>query len=72
MQNFSKATLRPRMTENNSKGANSLQHLAEYYQSLFDIEENFNYYSSDEYQIAKRKFVKYLMNNRKLQHKFNQ
>ena len=64
MQNFSKATSRPRMTDNNSRGANSLQQLAEYYQSLFDIEENYNYYSSNEYQIAKRKFVKYLMNSR--------
>ena len=66
MQNFSEATLRSKTSNNNHKSENGLQQLAEYYQSLFDIEENFNYYSKNEYQNAKRKYVKYLMDNRVL------
>ena len=54
------------MTDKDIRNESGLQKLAAYYQSLFDIEENFNYYSTDEYQNAKRKFVKYLMNNRAL------
>ncbi len=65
MQNFSEATSKSKVIDNN-KSENGLQKLAEYYQSLFDIEENFNYYSRNEYQNAKRKFVKYLMNSRAL------
>ena len=63
MQNFSEATSKSKVIDNN-KSENGLQKLAEYYQSLFDIEENFNYYSRNEYPNAKRKFVKYLMNSR--------
>lgn len=62
MQNFSEATTKSNTVSN--KRENGLQKLAEYYQSLFDIEENFNYYSRNAYQNAKRKFVKYLMNSR--------
>ncbi|TKB26805.1 hypothetical protein FCL47_06335 [Desulfopila sp. IMCC35006] len=65
MQNFSEATAKSKGMDH-TKSENGLQKLAEYYQSLFDIEENFNYYSRNEYQNAKRKFVKYLMNNRVL------
>ena len=52
------------MIGNDVKIENGLQSLVAYYQSLFDIEENLNYYSSNEYQNAKRKFVKYFMINR--------
>lgn len=64
MQNFIETTMKPKMIGNDVKIENGLQSLVAYYQSLFDIEENVNYYSSDEYQNAKRKFVKYFMKNR--------
>jgi len=66
MQIFIEAPAKPKMTDKDIRNESGLQKLAAYYQSLFDIEENFNYYSTDEYQNAKRKFVKYLMNNRAL------
>lgn len=66
MQIFFKTTTKPKMAGKDIKIETGLQRLATYYQSLFDIEENFNHYSKDEYQNAKRKFVKYLMNNRAL------
>ena len=65
MHNFSGTTTKPQMI-NNKKSENGLQKLVLHYQSLFDIEENYNYYSRNEYQNAKRKFVKYLLNNRML------
>ena len=46
---------------------NGLQNLVAYYQSLFDREENYNHYSPDDYQNAKRHFVKYLLNTRAMQ-----
>ena len=52
------------MTGKDARSENGLQNLAVYYQSLFDIEENFNHYSWNDYQNAKRKFVKYLMKSR--------
>ncbi len=64
MQNFTETTTKPKMIGNDVKIENGLQSLVAYYQSLFDIEENLNYYSSNEYQNAKRKFVKYFMINR--------
>ncbi len=64
MQNFSGANTHSQMIDNNSKSKNGLQQLVVHYQMMFDIEENYNYYSSDEYQNAKRKFVKYSMDNR--------
>ena len=66
MENFTKTTTSRKMPGKDVEKENGLRSLAAYYQSLFDIEENFNYYSSNEYQKAKRKFVKYLMNNRAL------
>ena len=64
MQLFSGTTSKPQATDNNKKSENGLEKLVIHYQSLFDIEENYNYYSRNEYQNARRKFVKYLMNNR--------
>jgi hypothetical protein len=66
MQNFTKTTTKLKIPDKYVRNENGLQSLAAYYQSLFDIEENLNHYSSDEYLNAKRKFVKYLMNNRAL------
>ena len=66
MRNFSGTTTKPQMIDNNKMSENGLQRLVIHYQSLFDIEENYNYYSRNEYQNAKRKFVKYLLNNRAL------
>ena len=63
MRNSSETTVKPKMIDKTDKSENGLQKLAIYYQSLFDIEENFNHYSRIEYQNAKRKFVKYLMNS---------
>ena len=64
MQFFSGTTSKPQVIDNNKKSENGLEKLVIHYQSLFDIEENYNYYSRNEYQNARRKFVKYLMNNR--------
>ena len=66
MQIFIEVPEKAKMTEKDVKNESGLQKLAAYYQSLFEIEENYNYYSTDEYQNAKRKFVKYLMLNRAL------
>jgi hypothetical protein len=45
-------------------GVNGLSSLVEYYQNLFEKEENINYYNPDDYQNAKRKFVKFMVNTR--------
>ena len=66
MQNFTKTTTELKIPGKDVRNENGLQSLAAYYQSLFDIEENFNHYNRNEYQNAKRMFVKYLMNNRAL------
>lgn len=56
--------VRPTLNDKPLNSENGLQGLVAYYQNLFDREENFNYYSPDDFQNAKRKFVKYLLNNR--------
>jgi len=66
MEDFAETTTKPQMIDKDMKIENGLQNLVVYYQKLFDIGENFNHYSSNDYQNAKRKFVKYLMNNRAL------
>ncbi|KJS01173.1 MAG: hypothetical protein VR65_09720 [Desulfobulbaceae bacterium BRH_c16a] len=55
---------KPTLNDKPLNSENGLQGLVAYYQNLFDREENFNYYSPDDFQNAKRKFVKYLLNNR--------
>lgn len=45
-------------------GVNGLSSLVEYYQNLFEREENIDYYNPDDYQNAKRKFVKFMVNTR--------
>jgi hypothetical protein len=66
MQMRSKASMKSKIAGGNARGENGLQSLTEYYQELFDIEENINHYSQDEYQNARRKFVKYFITNRLL------
>ena len=64
MQNTTGTPEKPKKTGRNARTESGLQSLTIYYQSLFDIEENFNHYSWNDYQNAKRKFVKYLMKSR--------
>ena len=66
MQRYIGTTVNFRMHGSEEKGENGLQNLVAYYQGLFDIEENLNFYSRNAYQAAKRKFVKYFMQNRAL------
>jgi CheY-like chemotaxis protein len=61
MENYTGTTTKPKTIGKDVRSGNGLQNLAEYYQDLFDIEENFNHYNWNDYQNAKRKFVKYLM-----------
>ena len=53
MQNFTGTTTNPKMIGKDIKSENGLQSLAAYYQSLFNILENLNHFSSNEYQNAK-------------------
>ncbi len=48
------------------KQGNGLENLVAFYQDQFEIEENINHYNEIDFQIAKRKFVKYLMDHRTL------
>lgn len=64
MQNFAETATKPMMKGKDVKNENGLQSLVAYYQNLFDREENFNHYSPDDYQNAKRNFVKYLLKKR--------
>ena len=53
-----------KMSDKNMKPGNGLVNLVTYYQNMFDREENIHYYSPDDYQNAKRKFVKYSLKSR--------
>jgi len=64
MQNFTETPTKPKMISKVVKGENGLQSLVAYYQDLFEIEENYHHYSRNDYQNAKRKFVKHLMKSR--------
>ena len=63
MQNFTE-TSTPKIISKIVKSENGLQSLVAYYKDLFEIEENYNHYSRNDYQNAKRKFVKHLMKSR--------
>jgi hypothetical protein len=39
-----------------------IQRLIEYYSRVFRTGENLDYYSPEDYRIAERKFVKYVLN----------
>ena len=66
MQNSAEKTMKPKMNDKDEKSENGLLNLVVYYQNLFDRDENINHYSSNDYQNAKRKFVKYSLKNRKI------
>jgi hypothetical protein len=61
---FIKTAIKTKTTTTDLKCENGLQNLVTYYQNLFDREENLNHYSPDDYQNAKRNFVKYSLNIR--------
>jgi len=64
MQNFAEKPAKPEANDRDLKNENGLQSLVAYYQKLFDIKENLDHYNPDDYQNAKRSFVKYLLKNR--------
>ncbi|MFT5727112.1 MAG: hypothetical protein ACI8PB_001244 [Desulforhopalus sp.] len=66
MQNSAEKTMKPKVNDKDEKSENGLLNLVVYYQNLFDRDENINHYSSNDYQNAKRKFVKYSLKNRKI------
>ncbi len=66
MQNFAKTTTKLEAMYQGEQSVNGLQNLVNYYQKLFDRKENLDYYSPEDYQNAKRCFVKYLLKNRGL------
>jgi hypothetical protein len=59
-------TKEDRIKDKNPKIESGLQNLVAHYQDLFDRDENINHYSPEDYQNAKRKFVKYLLQNREI------
>ena len=64
MQNAAQLKTRRKMSDNKDmEPENGLVNLVRYYQNMFDREENILYYSPDNYQNAKRKFVKYSLEN---------
>ena len=48
-----------------SDSRNGLRVMVEKYKSMFRIPENVDYYSEEDYRLAERKFLKYLMEQRK-------
>jgi hypothetical protein len=44
-----------------SESRNGLQELLKRYRRLFRIPENVNHYSEEDYRLAERKFLKYLL-----------
>jgi hypothetical protein len=66
MQRFVEIPVKTRMNGKNGKSENGLHNLVIYYQKLFDKEENINHYSPNDFQNAKRKFVKFSLKNREI------
>lgn len=64
MKNDAAMALEAKNTIKAVEDANGLQRLVAYYQRLFERDENVNHYSPEDYQNAKRKFVKYLLDSR--------
>jgi hypothetical protein len=62
MKTCTETTPTPQLLDKKTKNDAGYHNLAEYCQSLFEIEENFNHHNTDEYQNVKRQFVKYLTN----------
>jgi hypothetical protein len=64
MQNFADTNTKSQANYREGQSENGLQNLVAYYQKLFDRKENLDHYSPEDYQNAKRRFVKYLLKNR--------
>jgi hypothetical protein len=47
--------------ESCSQSRSGLRELLKKYRTLFRIPENVNYYSDEDYRLAERKFLKYLL-----------
>ena len=47
-----------------SESRSGLQELIKKYRTLFRIPENVNHYSDEDYRLAERKFLKYLLEKR--------
>jgi len=47
-----------------SESRSGLQELIKKYRTIFRIPENVNYYSDEDYRLAERKFLKYLLEKR--------
>ena len=50
--------------DNCSESRSGLQALLKKYRTMFRIPENVNYYSEEDYRLAERKFLKYLLEQR--------
>lgn len=66
MQNGTQISIKPKKKDTYVKSENGLENLVAYYQNLFERAENIHHYSPDDYQNAKRKFVKYSLKNREM------
>lgn len=67
MQNAAQVnTIKKNCDNKKMEPENGLINLVKYYQNMFDKEENILYYSPENYQNAKRKFVKYSLKNRSI------
>jgi hypothetical protein len=47
--------------DNCSESRSGLEVMVEKYKKMFRIPENVNYYSEEDYRLAERKFLKYLL-----------
>ncbi|TKB06365.1 hypothetical protein [Desulforhopalus sp. IMCC35007] len=59
MKNVAGMPLDTKSRKKVGQNENGLQRLVAYYQNFFDRDENLKHYSPDDYQNARRKFVKY-------------
>ena len=50
--------------DSSSESRSGLQELLKKYRTIFRIPENVNYYSDEDYRLAERKFLKYLLEER--------
>ena len=50
-----------------SKSKSGIQTLLEKYRAAFRIRENLDYYSKEDYRSAERKFLKYVLEQRRIE-----
>ena len=50
-----------------SKSKSGIQTLVEKYRAAFRIRENLDYYSNQDYRSAERKFLKYVLEQRRIE-----